>query len=155
MADEQHLSEGERRLLATWKLDHPVQRKRAMDQLPYTPNRRTRPRIPRVPEPKPGTIAAVINEVEQCGPSLSSERAARWAAAFFTPDQVRAWLEVGLRTADLDLIINLREVGVPAEAITWRVNKETILDRIRIRGYSAHEVTQTLQKAGMLPSRSA
>jgi hypothetical protein len=111
--------------------------------------------MPRLPDPKPGSIAAAINEFEHCGPQLSAERAELWAQEFFAPDQVRAWLAAGLRTADLGMVIDFRTHSVPPEAMTWSINKESILDRIRIHGYSSQAVVRTLRKAGMLQGRSA
>lgn len=130
-------------------------RRRASDLLPYDPNRPPPPKMPRMAPPKLGTIAAVVSEFEHCGPGASADRATAWAKEFLAPDQVRAWLAVGLRTDDLGMIIDFRTRGVPPEAITWSINKETILDRIRIRGYSSQAVVRTLRKAGMLQGRSA
>jgi hypothetical protein len=111
--------------------------------------------MPRVPIPKPGTIAAVIYDIEGCGAQISEERAVLWAQEFFAPDRVKAWLETGLRTGDLGLIIDFRKLGVPPEAMGWEVRGESILDRIRIHHYSAHNVARTLQNAGLLTRKSA
>jgi len=153
-----HLSEGERRLLASFQRDlpAPVRRTRRTGQLPSTRTgfRRT-PHMPRLPDPKPGTIAAIINEIEHCGPMLAAERAMLWGNELFTPSEIRAWLENGLRTDDLGLIIDFRAAGVPPEAMTWSARGETMLDRIRIHGYSAHAVVRTLQNTGLLARKSA
>lgn len=91
------LAEGEQRLLAPFQAEAVQHRQRA-DALPYRQGRTRRgPHMPRVPAPKPGTIAAVINGIEGCGPGASSQRAMLWARELFTPDQVRAWLQAGLR----------------------------------------------------------
>lgn len=97
----------------------------------------------------------MINDIEQCGPKLSRQRAARWARQLFTPRQVEAWLSAGLGTDDLELAVELRSLGVPPGALTWVVRKETIVDRIRLRGCSAREVARILQREGLLPQRSA
>lgn len=151
-----NLSEGELRLLAKFQFDQAAQRRQRADRLPYDQRRSRRPpRVLRVPAPKPGTIAAVIYEIEQCGAQTSEDRAILWAREFFEPNQVRAWLEAGLRTADLGLIIDFRTLGVPPEAMSWAIRGESVLDRIRIRQYSAHDVTRTLQNAGLLTRKSA
>jgi hypothetical protein len=68
---------------------------------------------------------------------------------------VEAWLTAGLTTDDLELIVELRSLGVPPEAMTWVLRRETMLDRIRLRGYSAREIARMLQREGLLPQRSA
>lgn len=105
--------------------------------------------------PTPGSIAAVLNDIEQCGPELSRLRAGRWGRQLFTPQDVRAWLAVGLKSDDLDLVVELRSLGVPPEAMAWVVRKETVLDRIRVRHYSARDIARLLRREGLLPHRSA
>lgn len=157
MSDD--ISEDERRLLE-WLKSKPVSGNRE-DKTYLTAERGSgryrgkRPRSVRLPGPKPGSIAAVIAELERCGPELSSRRAVRWARQFFSATEVTAWLNAGLTTDDLELIIELRSRGVPAEALQWTVRKESMLDRIRLRGYSAQEIIGILRREGLLPPRSA
>lgn len=108
------------------------------------------PRIPRLPNPKPGTIAAVIDNVEHCGPILTAERAMLWAHELFAPNEVKAWLDAGLQTADLGLIIDFRTLSVPPEAMGWSVRGEAVLERIRIGQHSAQAIARTLRKPGFL-----
>lgn len=68
---------------------------------------------------------------------------------------MEAWLIAGLHTDDLELVVDLRSLGVPPEAISFVVRKETILDRIRLRACSARGIARTLQREGLLPRRSA
>jgi hypothetical protein len=150
-----NLSEGEQRLLAEFQRAA-AQRSPGAHRLP--PRQGGHPRSPRPrrsPGLRPGSIAAVISEIEGCGQEPSIERAMRWGSELFTPNDVRAWLRNGLTTDDLPQIVELRALGVPPEAMTWQVNKETILDRIRIRRYSAQTVALTLQRAGLLPRKAA
>ena len=155
-----NLSEDQQRLLA-WLKDSPASMRRRQEQLtrslhtsrePYR-GRRTRPA--QLPAPKPGSIAAIIADVERCGPELSSRRAIRWAQQLFAPAQVAAWLGSGLRTDDLELIVDLRSFGVPPEALGWVVRKETMLDRIRLRNCSARDIVRILRREGLLPPLSA
>ena len=106
-------------------------------------------------QPRPGTIAAVINEVEHYGPEFSAQQAWRWAQHLFTPSEVRAWLTNGLRSDDLDLIVELRSLVIPPEAMSWAVRGESMLDRIRLHGYTAQHVARTLRNVGLLPKHSA
>jgi hypothetical protein len=115
-----------------------------------------RPRRPVRPSaPPPGSIAAIINDIERCGPELSRHRAAIWGRHLFTAREVEAWLTAGLGTDDLELIVELRSLGVPPEAMTWVIRKETMLDRIRLRTCSAREIARILQREGLLTQRSA
>ena len=93
--------------------------------------------------------------MEHSTPEFAAEQAQRWARHLFTPADVRAWLANGLRTNDLDLIVEFRSRGIPPEAMSWSIRGETMLDRIRLRGYTAQHVMRTLWKAGLLPKRSA
>jgi hypothetical protein len=150
-----HLSSGEQRLLAKFQADVVQQRQQAQ-QLPYGQRPRRRgPRMPRLPEPKSGSIAAIISGIEHCGPMTAAESAMLWAKELFASSEVRAWLEAGMKTADLGLIVDFRESGVPPEAMGWKVRGETILDRIRVHHYSALAVVKTLQTAGLLTRKSA
>jgi hypothetical protein len=79
----------------------------------------------------------------------------RWARTWFTPEQVRAWFQAGLRTSDLQLVVDLHAHGVPPEAMGWVVRKETMLERIRQRGYTAEDVARTLRQEGLLSRRAA
>lgn len=112
-------------------------------------------RSPRSTEPAPGSFAAVISEFEQCGPETAKQFAMRWAREMFTPGQVRAWLQAGLQTNDLELVVELRSLGVPPKAMGWVVRKETMLERIRQRGYTAQAVARTLRQEGLLPPQAA
>lgn len=92
MADD-HLSEGERRLLVSFQreLPAPVRRMRRPAQPSSTRSGfRRAPHMPRLPDPKPGTIAAIIDEIEHCGPMLAAERAMLWGKELFPPSEVRA-----------------------------------------------------------------
>jgi hypothetical protein len=151
-----YLSEEELRLLGWLKLN-PDARSRQGDQtLSSSALVRARRRPPKpAPQPRPGTIAAVICEVEHYGPEFSAQQAWRWAQHLFTPSDVRAWLTNGLRCDDLDLIVELRSLGIPPEAMNWAVRGETMLDRIRLRGYTAQHVGRTLRHAGLLLKRSS
>ena len=151
-----YLSEEEQRILGWFKLNPDLQSRRRDETLPsQAPVRAKRRRPKPAPQPRPGTIAAVICEVEHHGPEFSEQQAWRWAQRLFTPSQVRAWLTSGLRTDDLDLIVELRSLGIPPEAVNWAVRGESMLDRIRVRGYTAQHIARTLRHAGMLPRRSA
>lgn len=151
-----HLTEGQKQLLFTMKADH-AQRRRQEQQSPYgqRPPRPRPPRRSRVPDPKPGTIAAVIFEITHCSPEWAAEKAMFWAQEMFEPNDVRAWMEAGLRTDDLGLIIDFRKAGVPPEAMGWKLRTETMLDRIRTHGYSAQDIMRTLRTAGLLERKSA
>jgi hypothetical protein len=152
---DQHLSDEQQRLLGWLQFNPEAQRRRQAEMLSSVPvrPRRRRPKPP--PPPRPGTIAAVIWEIEHLGPEFSAQRVRRWAEHLFTPAQVRAWLTNGLRSDDLDLIVELRSLGIPPEAMSWGIRGESVLDRIRLRGYTAQHVARTLQQAGLLPKRSA
>ena len=80
--------------------------------------------------------------------TLAAERAMVCGKELFAPNDVRAWLQNGLRTADLALVADFRTLGVPPEAMGWKVGDGTMLDRIRIRHYSAYVVARTLRNAG-------
>lgn len=73
----------------------------------------------------------------------------------FLPADVKAWLTNGLSSNDLELIVELRSLAIPPEAMSWSIRGETMLDRIRLRGYTAQHVARTLRQAGLLPKRSA
>ena len=151
-----YLSEEEQRILGWLKLNPDRPPRRQDETLPSQEPVRARRRRPKpAPQPRPGTIAAVICEVEHHGPEFSEQQAWRWAQHLFTPSEVRAWLTSGLRTDDLDLIVELRSLGIPPEAMTWTVRGESMLDRIRLRGYTAQHIVRTLRHAGLHPKRSA
>lgn len=151
------LSDGEQSLL-DWFIFNPTAMRRREQQHQRSvgwsaPRRRLR----QAPESRPpaGSIAAVINNIEGCGPYASRVRAVRWARLYCTPKEVEAWLKSGLKTDDLDLIAELRSLGVPPEAMQWTVRKETMLDRIRLRNCSAAEVAGILRREGLLAVRAA
>lgn len=151
-----YLSEEEQRILGWLKLSPDAQSRRRDETLPSSALVRSKRRQPKpVPQPRPGTIAAVICEVEHYGPESGAQQAWRWAQHLFTPSEVRAWLTSGLRSDDLDLIVELRSLGIPPEAMSWAVRGESMLDRIRLRGYTAQHIARTLRHAGLLPKRSA
>jgi hypothetical protein len=137
--------------LLYWLKFNPAANQRRQDQ-PRIPRPRgaNRRRFPEPPAPTPGSIAAVINQIERCGPSLSQERATRWAKQLFTPYEVEAWLSAGLRTDDLELVVELRSLGIPPKAMDWVVRKETVLDRIRLRNYSARAIAGMLRREHLL-----
>ena len=115
-----------------------------------------KPRRPaQAPAPPLGSVAAIINDIGRCEPKLSRHRANQWARHFFTAREVEAWLTAGLRTEDLELVFDLRSLGIPPEAMSFVVRKETILDRIRLRACSARGIARMLQREGLLPRRSA
>ena len=146
------LSEEEQRILGWLKFSPGAQPGRRDEMLPSSAAVRARRRRPEpVPQPRPGTIAAVICEVEHYGPESSAQLAWRWAQHLFVPSEVRAWLASGLRSDDLDLIVELRSLGIPPEAVNWVIRGETMLDRIRFRRYAAQDVARTLRHAGLLP----
>jgi hypothetical protein len=151
-----NLSEEEQRLLGWLRFNPDAQRRRSAEAPPpFDPNRprRRRPKPP--PPPRPGTIAAVICEIEHYGPEFAAQHAERWARHMFTPADVKAWLTNGLRSNDLELIVELRSLGIPPEAMGWVIRGETMLDRTQLRGYTAQHVARTLRQAGLLPKRSA
>lgn len=151
-----NLSEEERRILGWLKLNPDLQSRPRDETLPSQAPVRARRRRPKpAPQPRPGTIAAVICEVEHHGPEFSEQQAWRWAQHLFTPSEVRAWLTSGLRTDDINLIVEFRSLGIPPEAMNWAVRGESMLDRIRVRGYTAQHIARTLRHAGLLPKRSA
>jgi hypothetical protein len=63
---------------------------------------------------------------------------------------VEAWLNAGLRTGDLELAVDLRSLGVPPEAMGWVIRRETVLDRIRLRSYSARNIADMLRREQLL-----
>ena len=151
-----YLSEEEQRILGWLKLNPDAPSRRRDRTLSSPAPVRVRHHRPKpAPQARPGTIAAVICEVEHYGPEFSAQRAWRWAQHLFTPSEVRAWLTNGLRSDDLDLIVELRSLGIPPEAMSWAVRGESMLDRIRLHGYTAQHVARTLRHAGLLPKRSA
>lgn len=151
-----YLSEEEQRILGWLKLSPDAQSRRRDETPPSSvPVRPRRRQLKPVPEPRPGTIAAVISEVEHHGPESSAQQAWRWAQHLFTPSEVRAWLTSGLRSDDLDLIVELRSLDIPPEAMNWAVRGESMLDRIRLRSYTAQHIARTLRHAGLLTKRSA
>lgn len=141
--------------LRQWLMFSPAAINRRQEELrvprPRGANRR---RPPEPPAPKPGSMAAIINNVERCGPRISQERAACWARHLFTPNEVEAWLNAGLRTGDLELVVNLKSLGVPPEAMDWVIRKETVLDRIRLRSYSARRIADMLRREQLLGTDS-
>lgn len=150
-----YLSEEERRILGWLKLNPDLQsRRRDETRTSQAPVRARRRRPKPVSQPRPGTIAAVICEVGHDGPEFSEQQAWR-SQHLYTPSEVRAWLTSGLRTDDLDLIVELRSLGIPPEAMNWAVRGESMLDRIRVRGYTAQHIARTLRHASLLPKRSA
>lgn len=137
--------------LLYWLKFNPTAIQRRQEQLRVPGPRRANPqRSPEPPAPKPGSIAAIINKIERCGPHSSQERATRWARQLFTPSEVEAWLNSGLRTDDLDLAVDLRSLGVPPQAMDWVVRKETMLDRIRLRNYSARAIADMLRREHLI-----
>ena len=150
------LSEEEQRILGWLKLNPDAQSRRPDETLSSSAPVRARRRPPKpAPPPRPGTIAAVICECEHYSPESSAQLAWRWAQHLFTPSEVRTWLTNGLRSDDLDLIVELRSLGIPPEAMNWAVRGESMLDRIRVHGYTAQHVARTLRHAGLLPKRLA
>lgn len=150
---ESWLSEAEQRLLAQFQQDLPtsVRPRRRQGQGRYKQfDYRPGPQAPRLPSPRPGTLAAIINDIERCGSTPAAERAMLWAKEFFTPSEVRAWLAAGLRTSDLGLVIDFRKLGIQPEAMTWEVRGGTMLDRIRHDKYSAYEIELVLRNAGLM-----
>lgn len=79
----------------------------------------------------------------------------KWARAMVPPEQVRAWLRAGLQTSDLDLIVELRALGVPPELMGLTVRRQSMLDRIRHHGYTPGQIARTLQLEGLLPPCAA
>jgi len=137
--------------LRRWLMFSPAAVNRRQEQLRVPrPRRANRRRPPEPPAPKPGSIAAIINKVERCGPQISQERAPRWARHLFTAKEVEAWLNAGLRTGDLELAVDLRSLGVPPEAMGWVIRRETVLDRIRLRSYSARNIADMLRREQLL-----
>jgi hypothetical protein len=150
------LSEGEQRLLLSFRRDLATTHAQARSHRERSWDRYERPRRPtQVSSPKPGSYAAIISEIEQCGTELSKQRAMEWACAMFTPEQMRAWLRAGLRTNDLDLIVELRTLGVLPELVGLTVRRESMLDRIRHHGYTPAQIARTLQIEGLLSPRAA
>jgi hypothetical protein len=150
------LSEEEQRLLLSFRLDSATGRVNARGRIRSTREYGARARRPgQPPAPVPGSYAAIISEFEQCGPQISRQRAMQWARAIFTPDQVRAWMRAGLRTSDLELVTELRDLGVRPEAMGLTVRKLTMLDRVRYHGYTAGQVARTLRAEGPLSPRAA
>lgn len=147
-----YLSEEEQRILS-WLIPDAQPKRRRETLSPAAGRAGSRP--PRPAPPRPGTIAAVICEVEHYGPESSAQQAWRWAQHLFAPSEVRAWLASGLRSRDLDLVVEFRSLGIPPEAMSWIIRGECILDRIRLRGYTAQHVARTLRHEGLLPKRSA
>jgi len=137
--------------LTLWREGH---LRRSVARWPGASGRKS-PRPAQTAAPAPGSIAAVISELEQCGPELSRQRAGLWGRHLFTSQDVRAWLTAGLHSGDLDLVVELRSLAVPPEAMAWVVRKETVLDRIRLRNYRARDIARMLQREGLLPPRSA
>jgi hypothetical protein len=78
-----------------------------------------------------------------------------WAQELIEPNEVRTWEQAGLNTYDLPRIIDFRQLGVPPEAMGWKVRGETMLEKIRTHRYSPQAVTQTLRTAGLLIRKSA
>jgi hypothetical protein len=72
----------------------------------------------------------------------------------FAPNEVKAWLDVGLHTVGLGLIVGFCTLGVPLEAMSWCVRGETMLERIWIGQYSAHAIARALRNAGLLSRES-
>ena len=149
------LSEGEQRLLLSFRHDLVTGHAQTRGYGQRSWGRHERPRRSSQLSPKPGSYSAIISEIEQCGPELSRERAMKWARAMFPPEQVRAWLRAGLQTSDLDLIVELRALGVAPEMMGLTVRRQSMLDRIRSHGYTAGQVARTLQLERLLPSRAA
>jgi hypothetical protein len=150
------LSEEEQRLLGWLRFNPDTERRRSAEALPSLGPIRPRRRRPKpAPPPRPGTIAAVICEIEHYGPESAARHAEHWARHMFLPADVKAWLINGLSSNDLDLIVELRSLGIPPEAMSWGIRGETMLERIRLRGYTAQHVARTLRHAGLLPKRSA
>ena len=86
---------------------------------------------------------------------LAAERAMFWAQELSAPSEVEAWLDAGLQTAGLGLIIDCRTLGVPPEAMGWSVRGEMMLERIRIGQYPARAIARTLRNAGLLIRKPA
>jgi hypothetical protein len=150
------LSEEEQRLLLAFRLNSATGRAGARGRIRGFREHGARARRHGQPStPVPGSYAAIISEFEQCGPEVGRQRAMQWARAMFTPDQVRAWLRAGLRTSDLELVTELRDLGIRPEAMGLTVRKETMLDRVRYHGYTAGQVARTLRAEGLLPPRAA
>lgn len=151
-----NLSEEQQRLLNWLQFNPDAKGGRQAEMLSPLPVGRPRRRRPKpLPPPRPGTIAAVLCEIEHFGPEFAREEAQRWARHLFTSAEVRAWLTSGLRSKDLDLIVELRSLGIPPEGISWVIRGESMLDRVRLRGYTAQHVLRTLRNEGLLPKRSA
>jgi hypothetical protein len=150
------LSEEEQRLLLSFRRDFAAGRAqtRAYGNRSWGRHDRLR-RSTQLSSPKVGSYAAIISEIEQCGPELSKERAMKWARSMFPPEQVSAWLRAGLQTSDLDLIVELRALGVLPELIGLIVRRQSMVDRIRHHGYTAGQIARTLQLEGLLSPRAA
>src|SRR5712691_10684834 len=116
-----YLSPEEQRILDWLKLKPDAQSRRRDETLSSAPVRAgRRPRKPPA-QPPPGTIAAVICEIEHYGPEFSAQQAWRWAQHLFTPSDVRAWLVSGLRSDDLDIIVELRSLGIGVHGLAGAV----------------------------------
>ena len=124
---------------------------------PLRPDYRSRrPSWPKTEPLDPNGLAYVLDEYDRAaGHDVARRRAKLWASTMLiTPKEARAWFEAGLRPNDGQLLAELRREGVTPEMLSTRIRGETVLDRIRCRGYGVEMVVRTLRGSGLMP-RSA
>jgi hypothetical protein len=108
------------------------------------------------PPPKPGTLARVLyDHTPSLGTDAAERTALMWAREYITPKEARDWLAAGLGVGDLHLVATLRAHQVPPAALGWRVNGDTILDKLKVYGRSVADVSRLLRREKRLPPLSA
>lgn len=117
--------------------------------------RATRQPLPPGEPVRPGSLAAVFAEETRCNPETAHQLARLWTRYCLTePLIVREWLRADFDRHDASIVAELCRYGLTPELMTTPLRGETMLDRMRLYGYTPDKVAATLQEAGLV-KRSA